>query len=235
MRLKRVFLLLLFGLAGCAAPGISSPAPAPETPLPLPAGSRTSSTSGPTGGGPGVPQREQGSPVSSPPGPTPAPTGPFSTQEPAEAWQRVSDDWYGYSFEVPATWIQEKPTRDRLMFFSDPTVVGQVGPLTLPNGLIKLDFAVDPIGKGEPDRTGVTPITVAGKPAWIISLDYSGREESEAAGPPSFSVYILGSEYWYTLWLGCTPPSGADAKVRDTFIAKCRQILDHILDSFQIK
>ncbi|HXF69106.1 MAG TPA: hypothetical protein VNK89_04820 [Thermoflexus sp.] len=211
MRLKLVFLLLLFGLAGCAAPGVSSPAPTPETTLPFPTGSLASST----------------------PGPTPASIAPFSTQEPVEAWKRVSDDGYKYSFEVPATWIQdeEAATPDRLMFFSDPTVVGKVGPLTLPNGLIKLDFAADPIGKGEPDLTGANPITVAGRPAWIIS-----EEGSETAGPSSFNtvVYILGSEYWYTLWLGCTPPFGADAKVTDRFIAECRQILDHILNSFQI-
>lgn len=211
MRLKLAFLLLLFGLAGCAAPGISSPAPTPETTLPLPTESLTSSTSGPT----------------------PASIAPVSTQEPAEAWKRVSNDGYKYSFEVPATWIrdEEGATPDRLMFFSDPTVVGKVGPLTLPNGLIKLDFAADPIGKGEPDLTRANPITVADRPAWIIS-----REGSEAAGPSSFSavVYILGSKYWYNLWLGCTPPFGADAKATDTFIAKCQQILDHILDSFRI-
>lgn len=211
MRRKIVFLLLLFGLAGCAAPGISSPAPAPETTLPLPAESLASSTSGPT----------------------PTSVTPFSTQEPAGAWKRVSDDGYKYSFEVPATWILDKEgvTPDRLVFFSDPTVVGQVGPLTFPNGLIKLDFAADPIGKGEPDLTKANPITVADRPAWIIL-----GEGSEASGPSSFSavVYISGFEYWYTLWLGCTPPSGADAKTTDTFIAECRQILDHILDSFQI-
>lgn len=209
MSLKRVFLLLLFGLAGCAAPGISSPAPTHEATLPLPTESLPSSTSGPT----------------------PASITPFSTQEPAEAWKRVSNDEYKYSFEVPAAWIlEESATPDRLMFFSDPTVVGQVSPLTLPNGLIKLDFAADPFGKGEPDLTRANPIKVADRPAWIILW------EGEAAGPSGFSttVYIFGPEYWYTLWLGCTPPSGADAKVIDTFIAECRQILDHILDSFQI-
>lgn len=145
MRRKIVFLLLLFGLAGCAAPGTLSPPPAPETTLPLPAGSL----------------------ASSPSGPTPTSVAPFSTQEPTEAWKRVSDDGYKYSFWVPATWILDKEgvTPDRLVFFSDPTVVGQVGPLTFPNGLIKLDFAADPIGKGEPDLTKANPITVADRPA----------------------------------------------------------------------
>lgn len=211
MSMKRVFLLLLFGLAGCAAPSITSPAPTPGATLPLPTEPLASST----------------------PGPTPPSIAPFSTQEPAEAWKRVSDDGYKYSFEVPAAWIrdEESATPDRLMFFSDPTVVGRVGPLTLPNGLIKLDFAADPVGKGEPDLTRANPITVAGRTAWIIQ-----EEEDEGAGPSSLStmVYILGPEYWYTLWLGCTPPSGGDAKVTDAFIAECRQILDHILGSFQI-
>lgn len=163
------------------------------------------------------------------------PIVPLPTQEPVpvKAWKQISNDWYKYSFEVPTAWVQneEGATPDRLMLFSDPAVAGQVGPMTLPNGLMKLDFGADPAGKGELDLAGANQITVADRPAWIVS-----EEGGEAAGPSTFSttVYILGAEYQYTLGLYCIPPSGAGAKAIDTFTAECRKILDHILETFQI-
>lgn len=150
--------------------------------------------------------------------PPPTPTvGPIT-------WRRISDAWYKYSFEVPSGWHEDRDsTTDRLVFFSDPS----------PDGLMKLDFSADPSLKYgrdlRPDLTGMSPITVAGRPAWIFS-----GEGGEAA-PSTFvvSAYIAGPEYWYYLWLGCTP-SGSNAEVRDRFITECRSVMDHILGSFRI-
>jgi len=159
--------------------------------------------------------------------PPPTPTaGPIT-------WRRISDAWYKYSFEIPSGWHEDRgPTADRLVFFSDLALVEPFY-CPSPDGLMKLDFGADPplkYGRDlEPDLTGMSPITVAGRPAWIFS-----GEGGEAA-PSTFvvSAYIAGPEYWYYLWLGCTPSEG-DAEVRDRLIAECRSIMDHILGSFQI-
>lgn len=153
-------------------------------------------------------------------GPTPTP-GPIT-------WRRVSDDWYKYAFEVPSGWLEmEHVTADRLVFLSDPAVYGGQPGCPFPNGLIKLDFAADPPPTSGPDLTGWKPTTVSGRQAWLQSAP------GDEAGPDTswISAYIVGSEYHYSLSLGCTPPSPEES---GTFGADCQNIVDHILASFQV-
>lgn len=158
------------------------------------------------------------------PAPTPTP-GPVT-------WRRVGDDGYKYSFEVPANWYEEPGvTPDRRVFFSDPALVEPTSYCPSSDGLMKLDFAADPPGKYQPhmqpDLTGMSSVTVAGRPAWIA------MEEGGEAAPSALTIafYISGPEYWYHLWMGCTP---ARAEVREQFIAECREVMEHILDSFRV-
>lgn len=152
---------------------------------------------------------------------------------------QVSDDWYQYAFEIPSDWlILEGPTADRLNFFSDVGAYGQPNVCPLPNGLMKLDFAVDApgnFGTGEPgsgpDLEGFTAITVADYPAWIKTI-----QGGEAMGPLATvtAVYIQGPQFWYTFWLSCTPPTDADPAGQTWFKLQCEEAVTHILNSFQI-
>jgi hypothetical protein len=145
-------------------------------------------------------------------------------------WRQVSDKWYKYAFEVPSAWYEERgPSSDRLLFFNDPALLEQFSACPPSGDLMKLDFGADPIASFEPDLTGMEPVTVANRPAWITS-----GEGGEAA-PATFmvAVYISGLEYGYSLWLGCTPfRIGAESNA--ALITECRSIIDHILASFQI-
>lgn len=157
------------------------------------------------------------------PAPTPTP-GPIT-------WRRVSDAAYKYAFEVPSGWHEDRgPTADRLVFFSD-LASGDPSYCPSPDGSIKLDFAADPPGKYQPDMqpdlTGMNSITVDGRPAWI----FSGEGGEAAPSIFTITVYISGPEYWYRLWMGCTP---ANAAVREQFVADCKRVMDHILGSFRV-
>ncbi len=157
--------------------------------------------------------------------PTPCPVRPTFTPGPL-TWRRVGDAWLGYSFEVPTTWLEtEHATADRLMFFSDPAVFGQPEFCPLPNGLIKLDFGADPPFKG-PNLDKFTPTTIDGRPAWI----YEGEGGEAAPGVRITCAYILGPQYGYLLWFGCTPPAGGS---RGAFLAASQAIVDHVLGSFR--
>ncbi|MAT97130.1 MAG: hypothetical protein CL608_08310 [Anaerolineaceae bacterium] len=71
--------------------------------------------------------------------------------------QQVSSDWYHYFYFVPTDWLKlQGPTPDRISFLSDPLAYNQPNECPLPNGLMKLDFSVDPPGNfdtGAPDST----------------------------------------------------------------------------------
>ncbi len=145
------------------------------------------------------------------------------------AWRQVSDDWYRYAFEVPSGWLEtDHVTGDRCSFLSDPGAYGQPEQCPLANGLMKLDLAVDPPGKGGPDLRGWRPFTVGSRQAWLTTR--SGDE----AGPGTFwiSAYIEGPEYHYLLSLGCTPPS---PEASAAYGYGCQSTMDHILESFRIK
>lgn len=156
--------------------------------------------------------------------PNPCPPHPAFTPGPL-TWRRVEDAFYGYSFEVPAGWLEaEHVTPDRLVFFSDPSIYGQPEFCPRPNGLIKLDFGADPPAKA-PDRAGYTSTTIDGRPAWI----YAGEGGEAAPNTHITSVYILGPEYGYLLSFGCTPPAGGS---REDF--SCQAVVDHVLADFRV-
>jgi hypothetical protein len=123
-------------------------------------------------------------------------------------------------------------TFDRRQFLSDSEVAGRTGPIEFPNGLVKLNFGVDPMnGAGAIDMTGFDSLTVAGHSAWM-----QRRTEGEMLNPSSsgVTVYIEAAEHRYTLGLECTPPTAADTAARVAFHTECQRLLDHILASFQV-
>lgn len=170
-------------------------------------------------------------------------------------WITIADDYYGYSFQVPAAWHKEMGvTPDRWVFYSDPNVVTkEMSPAALPQGLIKMDFAADPVGSWLPepevrdpaiDKRGMAtskellPLlppgnwtTVSGRPALIV------REKiNEGNGPfvEGTSVIILADPMIYYLWVAYAPPTGANREAAARFKVAYDQILSHILNSFVI-
>jgi hypothetical protein len=91
---------------------------------------------------------------------------------------------------------------------------------------MKLDFGVHPL-QYQPDLTGMDPVTIAGRPAWVLLG--KGRESASFV---EFSAYISGPQYWYHLWFGCAPGEGEN-EVRKAFVAQCTDVMEHILGSFQ--
>jgi hypothetical protein len=161
----------------------------------------------------------QGTPPCAPV-PTPLP-GPIT-------WKRIHSDWYQYSFEVPSGWYEgETASPDRRHFSSVPMLSGPF-PYYCPSpyGWMKLDFGVHPL-QYQPDLTGMDPVTIAGRPAWVLLG--KGRESASFV---EFSAYISGPQYWYHLWFGCAPGEGEN-EVREAFVAQCTDVMEHILGSFQ--
>ena len=155
------------------------------------------------------------------PVPTPTP-GPIT-------WRRVHSDWYRYSFEVPSGWYEDPhSTPDRRRFSSAPLLSEPSPGCPPPNRWMKLDFGVLPL-EHPPDLTGMTPITIAGRPAWVSS----GEGEESAPSLFTFSAHISGPRYGYSLWLGCAL-SQEDQSDRETLIAECKDVMTHILESFRI-
>jgi hypothetical protein len=145
--------------------------------------------------------------------PTPTP-GPIT-------WRRVHSDWYRYSFEVPSGWYEDPhSTPDRRLFSSTPLSSEHSPYCSPPNSWMKLDFGVFPL-EYQPDLTGMSPVTIAGRPAWVSS----GKGEESAPSIVQFSTYISGFQYWYHLRLACA---------LDEFEAECPEVMKHILESFQI-
>ncbi|MGQ9682784.1 MAG: hypothetical protein ACUVX9_09630 [Anaerolineae bacterium] len=146
-------------------------------------------------------------------------------------WQQVADATYGYAFDIPAGWMEaEHVTGDRRVFYSDPAASGQPPYCPLPNGLLKLDCAVDPLGKA-PDVAQMTPTTVAGLPAWIAS----GPAGDAAPNSVATLIYIRGRTYGYSFAFLCTPPSGADAHEAAAFALSCEAVVAHIVESIRLQ
>mgnify|MGYP000997319618 CR=1 FL=1 len=154
-------------------------------------------------------------------------------------WRRIQSRWTRYSFEVPSSWLEQSDlSPSRVQFLSDPAVYDQRPNCPLPNGIMSLDFAADRpgnFGTGEPgsgpDTEGFTEMTVANRPAWLQTV-----EDEELTGPfaTATMVYIQGPEFWYTFLYSCTPPTDTDSESQSNFKAQCEDVLDQILDSFQV-
>jgi hypothetical protein len=154
-------------------------------------------------------------------------------------WRRIQSRWTQYSFEVPSGWLEQPDlSPSRVQFLSDPAVYDQRPDCPLPNGIMSLNFAADRpgnFGTGEPgsgpNTEGFTEMTVASRPAWFQTV-----EDEELIGPFATvtMVYIQGPEFWYTLLYSCTPPTDSDSESQSNFKAQCEDVLDQILDSFQV-
>ncbi len=165
---------------------------------------------------------------------------PMAQDSSSTEWQQVSDDWYKYFFSVPGGWlIQRGVTSDRLKLLSDPTAESQPNICPLPNGIISVDFSVDPPGNfgtgapdSAPDTAGYAETTIAGHPAWIQIV-----QDDELLWPlaSSTSVYIKGEGLWYHFAVLCIPPTDADVAGQDAFKAQCQEVLGQILASFEIR
>jgi hypothetical protein len=168
-------------------------------------------------------------------------------------WVTIADGYYGYSFQVPADWYKEMGvTPDRWVFYSDPTVVtNELPPAVLPKGLIKVDFAADPVGHWLPDPEVRSPSVdergtatsaalipllplgswtkVGGLPALIVRETIEGD-----CGPfvEGTSVIILADRMVYNLWVAYAPPTDADQETVARFMTAHDQTLSRILDSF---
>jgi hypothetical protein len=163
---------------------------------------------------------------------------PMKQEADSAEGQQVSDNWYRYFYQVPNGWLKlQGPTPDRITFFSDPLVYNQPNECPLPNGLIKVDFSVDPpgnFGTGEPDSapdtTGYAETTIAGHPAWIQIVQGGELMGSADVGRV---VYIKGDDYWYHFWLLCIPPTDADITTQNAFQVHCEDTISQILASFE--
>ena len=159
-----------------------------------------------------------------------------------DAWQAVSDDYYGYAFDVPAAWQRElHPTPDRVSFLSDLTVLSQPRACRLPNGLMAVRLQASPFGNflpaDGPDLTGYELLPDRAVPTWIRHYDETevGIEGTTVDGLTVTGIHVRGDEYWYTLSFQCNAPSGADDAAQATFWAQCDAVFGHVFDSFRVR
>jgi hypothetical protein len=157
----------------------------------------------------------------------------------ANEWRRIQSRWTQYSFEVPASWLEQlELTPDRVQFLGEPAAYDQRPECPLPNGLMALNLAADrpgnfgtgQLGSG-PDTEGFTEMTVASRPAWLQTVE---DEELMGQFATGTTVYIQGPEFWYTVGFSCIPPTNADAEGQAQFKAQCEETLAQFLNSFQI-
>lgn len=184
------------------------------------------------------------------------------TVETAEPGERVTivDDYYGYNFQIPATWYSEMDvTPEHWYFLSDPAAAPDennenLHPAAPPGGLITARFAVDPVPNLLPEPEVRDPlidevgnatsealipllpsgtwITVAGLPA--LRVEHSAEELAEGDGGPyarGTSVYILSERLVYFLAFAYIQPSDGDDEQAER---DYEQAITDILDSFVI-
>lgn len=174
----------------------------------------------------------------------------------AQGWGTVSDEYYGYSFELPVGWHRENGvTPDRLASWGDPVSLERASQIASAHGgLMKVEFAADPVGHWLPDpevrdplvdargsgtRDDLIPLLpkgtwrkVGGMPALVFSkmpIDSGDGSFVEAT-----CVYILAERMVYHLWIGYAPPSSADETARAQFVDAADRVTAHILSSFAI-
>ena len=169
----------------------------------------------------------------------PLPAAPWAMPD---AWQVVSDDYYGYAFDVPAAWQrQPHPTSDQVGFLSDLIVLSQPRACDLPNGLMVVRLQASPFGNflpaNGPDLTGYERLPDRPAPTWIRHFDETevGIEGTTVDGLTVTSVRARGDEYWYSLGFQCYAPSGADDAAQAAFWAQCDAVFGHVFDSFRVR
>lgn len=179
--------------------------------------------------------------------------------EPVEQ-MTISDDYYGYNFQVLATWYSEMGvTPEHWYFLSDPTAAPDesgenLHPAAPPSGLITARFAVDPVPNLLPEPEVRDPlvdevgnatsealipllppgtwITVAGLPT--LRVEHSAEELAEGDGGPyarATSIYILTERLVYFLAFAYVLPTDGD---EDEAERDYEQAITDILESFVI-
>lgn len=103
----------------------------------------------------------------------------------------------------------------------------------LPNHLMKVDVAALRPGNfaaegqnpqdGRPNLEGFTEVSTANYPAWLSTVLGSG--EGGMFQAESKTLYIQAGGYWFQFGFICSPEWTAD----------CDTILDHLIESFQLK
>ncbi len=173
-----------------------------------------------------------------------------------QGWTTVSDDYYGYSFELPAGWHREDGvTPDRRASWGDPvSLLGDAQLTQARSGLMKVEFSADPVGHWLPDpevrdplvdtrgngtREDLIPLLpegtwtkVGGQPALILSnLPTDGGDGPFATAT---SVFILAEHTVYHLWIGFAPPPTADKAAHAEFADAADRAAARILSTFAV-
>lgn len=172
----------------------------------------------------------------------------------------IANDYYGYSFQIPANWYQEMGvTHDRWTFLSDPTAAYRensesLHPSPPPNGLIYVQFSVDPVPNWLPapktrnpsvdewgNATSETLIPLLPPGTWTVVnntpalLVQENIESPDEVGEGHFvkatSVYIVTERMVYYLWIAFVPPTSGDELVAESNYEKA---VTDILGSFII-
>lgn len=149
-------------------------------------------------------------------------TAASSTPE-ATFWQTITDSWYGYSFEIPATWVAAPAVSgDTLTLLSHPVHQQPIVGCPIPEGFMKVDFFANP--QLDPDTaaafTAISPLK--GHPAWIRQL-----EDGEGGNflAKSREVLIQGTQNRYLLVFYCSPD----------WSEQCEAVYSHLVESLSIE
>ncbi len=149
---------------------------------------------------------------------TAAPSAPEAT-----SWQTIADSWYGYSFEIPATWVAAPAVSgDTLILLSHPVHQQPIVGCPIPEGFMKVDFFVNP--QLDPDTaaafTAISPLK--DHSAWTRQLE--GSEGGNFLAK-SREFLIQGTQNRYLLVFYCSPD----------WSEQCEAIYSHLVESLNIK
>lgn len=141
----------------------------------------------------------------------------------ATSWQTIADSWYGYSFEIPATWVAAPAVSgDTLTLLSHPVHQQPIVGCSIPEGFMKVDFFVNP--QLDPDTatafTAVSPLK--GHPAWTRQLE-DGEGGNFLAKSREF--LIQGTQNRYLLVFYCSPD----------WSEQCEAVYSHLVESLIIE
>ncbi len=169
----------------------------------------------------------------------------------------IADEYYRYSFQVPAIWYREMGvTPDRWRFLSDSSIVdnGLIHPEPTLDGVIKIDFGVETVASLLPepevrnalfDEMGgataddLIPLLPAGE--WteangVRALLISEDEDILTQGHIGYferatSIYILDDQLVYYFWVAFAPPIRS---INDTAVSEkeYNETIRLILESF---
>lgn len=157
----------------------------------------------------------------------------FAALPESPGWQVIEDINIGYAFEIPAQW--PGPGGVELGAFSmfNHPIDNQPMFCPLPDHLMKVDVAALRPGNfaaegqnpqdGRPNLEGFSEVPTVNYPAWLSSVQGGG--EGGMFQAESKTLYIQAGGYWFQFGFICSPEWTAD----------CDTILNHLIESFQLK